>query len=45
LLTGKAHFPPPGMQAMLEQEGIRVEEDQVQDFQERFWDPARELDF
>jgi methylated-DNA-protein-cysteine methyltransferase-like protein len=39
-LTGKAHFPPPGMQALLAQEGVPVEDDQVQDFAERFWDPA-----
>lgn len=44
LLTGKMHFhPPEKMQQLLEKEGIKVIDDQVQDFQKKFWDPAKEL--
>lgn len=41
LLTGKHHFATPTlMQELLENEGIRVENNQVQDFKTIFWDPA-----
>lgn len=43
LLTGKMHFPQPGMQALLEAEGIIIENDQIQNFRELFWDPNTEL--
>jgi methylated-DNA-protein-cysteine methyltransferase-like protein len=44
LLTGKFHFATPDlMQQMLENEGITVEDDQVQNFKRLFWDPATEL--
>jgi len=44
LLTGKFHFSPPElMQEMLEQEGIKVENDKVKDFKKVFWDPLQEL--
>jgi methylated-DNA-protein-cysteine methyltransferase-like protein len=44
LLTGKHHFhPPSAMQKQLEKEGIKVVKDKIQDFQERFWDPFKEL--
>lgn len=44
LLTGKHHFGNPFiMQQLLESEGIRVNDDQVTDWQKHFWDPAREL--
>ncbi|MGN6164265.1 MAG: MGMT family protein [Flavisolibacter sp.] len=44
LLTGKIHFSPPEhMQELLEKEGVKVVEDQVVDFQKKFWDPAKEL--
>ncbi len=44
LLTGKHHFSPPAaMQQRLEKEGVKVKNDQVQDFAKRFWDPAKEL--
>ncbi|EIM77130.1 methylated-DNA-(protein)-cysteine s-methyltransferase DNA binding protein [Nitritalea halalkaliphila LW7] len=44
LLTGKHHFGAPDeMARRLLAEGIPVEEDQVQDFQRYFWDPAQEL--
>jgi methylated-DNA-protein-cysteine methyltransferase-like protein len=43
-LTGKFHFPTPTtMQARLEAEGIRIDNDQVQDFEKVFWDPAQHL--
>ena len=43
-LTGKQHFGDPGlMQQLLESEGIRVENDQIVNFEEHFWDPAAEL--
>jgi methylated-DNA-protein-cysteine methyltransferase-like protein len=45
LLSGKMHFGyPEHMQELLEKEGIEVVDDQVQDFNKKFWDPARELD-
>lgn len=44
LLTGKHHFKPPSlMQKSLEKEGVKVKNDQVQDFKIVFWDPSREL--
>jgi methylated-DNA-protein-cysteine methyltransferase-like protein len=44
LLTGKMHFSPPSrMQELLEKEGIKVLNDQIQDFDKHFWDPAQEL--
>ncbi|MFL5809469.1 MAG: MGMT family protein [Flavisolibacter sp.] len=44
LLTGKMHFGyPEQMQELLEKEGIVVRDDQVQDFQKKFWDPGKEL--
>lgn len=44
LLTGKHHFTPPGsMQALLEAEGVVVENDAVVGFKSIFWDPAVEL--
>lgn len=40
LLTGKHHFGTSGeMQKMLEQEGIKIVNDQVLDFDKKFWDP------
>ena len=44
LLTGKHHFQGTNlMQQLLESEGVVVVENQVQDFQKLFWDPAKEL--
>ncbi|MDQ4139545.1 MAG: MGMT family protein [Bacteroidota bacterium] len=44
LLTGKQHFESPdAMQANLEREGVRVENERVVDFDKLFWDPAKEL--
>lgn len=44
LLTGKHHFESPTrMQELLEADGVKVENDQVQDFDTVFWDPNKEL--
>jgi methylated-DNA-protein-cysteine methyltransferase-like protein len=44
LLTGKRHFGNSSTMAqLLRNEGIDVEDDQVMDFEEKFWDPGREL--
>ncbi len=44
LLTGKHHFgTPTRMQELLEKEGIKVKNDQVQDFKKLYWDPMSEL--
>jgi methylated-DNA-protein-cysteine methyltransferase-like protein len=43
LLTGKHHFGGMNaMQQLLEEEGIVVVDDQVQDFKTLFWDPLLE---
>lgn len=40
-LSGRHHFrPPSAMQERLENEGIKVENDQVVAFKELFWNPA-----
>ena len=45
LLTGKHHFDNPNaMQELLENEGLILEDDQIVNFQERFWDPMKELE-
>lgn len=44
LLTGKHHFDGTNlMQQLLESEGIKVKDNQVQSFEKVFWDPAKEL--
>lgn len=44
LLTGKMHFANPfKMQQLLEDEGIKVSGDKVQNFNTLFWDPAVEI--
>ena len=44
LLTGKMHFATPTqMEELLQKEGVEIVEDQVQNFQKIFWDPATEL--
>lgn len=44
LLTGKHHFGSlTRMQELLEADGVRVENDQVVDFEKVFWDPEKEL--
>ena len=45
LLTGKFHFGSlTKMQELLEAEGIKVENDQIKNFKNHFWDPAIEID-
>ncbi len=44
LLTGRHHFvPPSSMQTNLEKEGVVIKKHQVQDFENVFWDPGKEL--
>lgn len=44
LLTGKHHFASQTrMQELLEQDGVKVENDLVVDFAKIFWDPTKEL--
>ncbi len=44
MLTGKHHFDTPeAMKELLENEGIRVEKDQILHFNACFWDPQKEL--
>ncbi len=46
VLSGKTHFNPPQlMQELLEQEGIKVVNDQIQNFDKVFWNPIDELEF
>lgn len=46
LLTGKHHFGGQDtMQQLLISEGAVVENDQILNFKDIFWDPSRELDF
>lgn len=41
VLTGKHHFATPNKMAqLLESEGVKVVDDQIQDFQAVFWDPV-----
>lgn len=44
VLTGKHHFGGTNlMQQLLENEGIKVKDNQIVDFQKHFWDPAQEF--
>ena len=44
VLTGKHFFGGPTiMQQLLEDEGVQVKDDRVQDFKTVFWDPSEEL--
>lgn len=43
-LTGRHHFSPPElMEQLLQEEGIEIRNNQVQDFQQHFWDPLSEI--
>lgn len=45
LLTGKHHFGSPDrMQQLLEADGVKVVDDQVQNLEACFWDPMKEID-
>ncbi len=39
ILSGKHHFGGDNMQKLLEKEGIKVKDDQIQDFETVFWNP------
>ncbi len=44
LLTGKHHFDGTNlMQQLLENEGVIIKDNQIQNFDELFWDPSKEL--
>lgn len=44
LLTGKHHFEGTNlMQQLLESEGIKVKDNQIQNFEMLFWDPVEDL--
>jgi methylated-DNA-protein-cysteine methyltransferase-like protein len=44
LLTGKFHFGnTTTMEQLLENEGIVIENDRILNFEEKFWDPGKEL--
>jgi len=43
ILSGKHFFGVNRMQELLESEGVQVENDQVLDFKNKFWDPSLEL--
>ena len=46
VLTGKHHFDGTNlMQQLLENEGVKVVDNQIVDFQKHFWDPVTELPF
>ncbi|MCU0360446.1 MAG: MGMT family protein [Bacteroidia bacterium] len=43
-LSGKMHFETPfQMEELLKKEGIRVKNDQIQNFKQHFWDPTEAL--
>lgn len=44
MLSGKHHFVPASkMEALLKKEGVKVKNDTVVDFKNKFWDPSTEL--
>lgn len=44
VLSGKMFFGSPTlMQELLESEGVRIENDQIKDFNKVFWNPSEEL--
>src|SRR5215218_4713924 len=44
LLSGRIHFDyPEQMQELLEKEGVKIKDNQVVDFDKKFWDPVKEL--
>ncbi len=46
MLTGKNHFATPTlMEELLQKDGVKVKNDTVENFTDRFWDPAVELGF
>lgn len=46
MLSGKMHFSTPDtMQERLEDEGLKVKKDIIQNWDAVFWDPNQELDY
>ena len=43
ILTGKVYFGRNTMEDLLKSEGIVIKENQIENFDEVFWDPTREL--
>ena len=44
VLTGKTHFDThETMQQLLEKEGVEIQNNQIQNFKEVFWNPNEEL--
>ncbi len=44
MLSGKHHFPTiTYMEELLKKDGVKVKDDKVVDFENRFWDPVKEL--
>jgi len=44
LLTGKHHFDGTNlMQQLLESEGVKIKNNQIQNFEKVFWEPSKEL--
>ena len=44
LLTGKHHFASPNMmEDALKSEGVEIIDDQIQNFDQHFWDPSLDL--
>ncbi|MCE4216298.1 MGMT family protein [Aquirufa antheringensis] len=43
VLTGKNFFGANRMQELLEEEGLTIKNDQIQQFSNHFWDPSVEL--
>lgn len=44
ILTGKIHFATADlMQKILESEGLKIENDQIENFKSHFWDPSLSL--
>jgi len=45
ILTGKHHFDTSNrMQELLEEEGVKIDEDRIVNYNELFWDPMKELE-
>jgi len=44
-LTGRHHFETPFlMQELLEKEGVKIENNQIINFEKHFWNPLTELE-
>ncbi len=43
LLTGKMHFHGEPMEMLLQKEGIVIKHSQIQNFEQVFWNPLKEL--